>query len=603
MNWEHLRAFLWLRFRIAVNFGKKEGIFAMFLDTLIKIVILVGVIGAFIIGIILGLVAMYEAQPVRVMMIWDVLLFMCIFFLMIGVMTELQSTDILSLDKFMHLPVSMNGAFMVNYLASCLTLGVLTFLGMMLGIVIGSVVSNGVKSVLLVPLILGFFIMVTALIFQFKRWLASMITNPKRRQTIIVMLTMGFVLVMMSPAFLGMLVNKKTTTENPDVVTQGQQESDAEQGQRRRRGGPFNNLSMSERQLLVNRVQFANTVLPPGWLAHGAVSLHEGRLLPLLLCITGMTLIGGFSLQRSFRTTMDMYQGKFSSGQAGTGSPESEKKKVAPGKKRKGNLEWLFRIRFPGISDRASAIFTAGIISMCRIPQVKMLLLTPVIILIIFSGFIANMKVQEELFMPTLTAMGMVLFAMFTGLVGIISNLFAFDRDGYRLYILSSVPRRDILLGKNLALLPVAFLLSLVTILVCAWLRPIRFDHLLGLLIQSFSMFFLLCMVGNLTSILVPLIVKPASGMPVKGQGIKTLIQAVATLLFPFIVLVTLIPLGIEYLMFYIGWFARIPPFLVLEGVLLAVVLWLYSFILDWQGELLHAREHKVLDVVTLKLE
>ena len=43
-----------------------------------------------------------------------------LFFWSIGLLTELQRTEPLSLSKFLHLPVSVNGAFLINYLSSLL---------------------------------------------------------------------------------------------------------------------------------------------------------------------------------------------------------------------------------------------------------------------------------------------------------------------------------------------------------------------------------------------------------------------------------------------------------------------------------------------------
>ena len=52
----------------------------------------------------------------------------------IGLITELQRTEPLSLSKFLHLPVSVNGAFLINYLSSLLRLSLIIFVPVMLGV-------------------------------------------------------------------------------------------------------------------------------------------------------------------------------------------------------------------------------------------------------------------------------------------------------------------------------------------------------------------------------------------------------------------------------------------------------------------------------------
>ena len=58
-------------------------------------------------------------------------------------MTELQRTEPLSLSKFLHLPVSVNGAFLINYVSSLLRLSLIVFVPVMLGFCLALVVRQG----------------------------------------------------------------------------------------------------------------------------------------------------------------------------------------------------------------------------------------------------------------------------------------------------------------------------------------------------------------------------------------------------------------------------------------------------------------------------
>ena len=54
------------------------------------------------------------------------------------------------------------------------------------------------------------------------------------------------------------------------------------------------------------------------------------------------------------------------------------------------------------------------------------------------------------------------------------TNQFGFDRDGFRVFVLSPAPRRDILLGKNLAFAPMAMAIAAVILVVVEFLCPMR---------------------------------------------------------------------------------------------------------------------------------
>ena len=92
----------------------------------------------------------------------------------------------------MHLPVSPAGAFLINYVGSSIGLSLILFLPAMIGLGIGLISVAGLLMLLLFPLIAAFFLMVTAVTYQFRGWLASMMTNPRRRRTIIAIVSPCF---------------------------------------------------------------------------------------------------------------------------------------------------------------------------------------------------------------------------------------------------------------------------------------------------------------------------------------------------------------------------------------------------------------------------
>jgi hypothetical protein len=109
--------------------------------------------------------------------------------------------------------------------------------------------------------------------------------------------------------------------------------------------------------------------------------------------------------------------------------------------------------------------------------------------------------------------------------------------------------------------------------------------------------------VSNLLSILAPMPIRPGSLKPVNPKGKALLIHFGFFFLFPIALSPTLIPLGIEYLLSLSGRFTWFPVYLILTVAEFALVTLLYPLILDLEGNLLHRREQRILEIVTSKIE
>src|SRR5439155_917075 len=64
---------------------------------------------------------------------------------------------------------------------------------------IGLIVSHGPLMLLELPLVAAAVFALTAVTYQFQGWLASLMANPRRRRTIIVLVTGGFILIAQLP--------------------------------------------------------------------------------------------------------------------------------------------------------------------------------------------------------------------------------------------------------------------------------------------------------------------------------------------------------------------------------------------------------------------
>jgi hypothetical protein len=347
------------------------------------------------------------------------------------------------------------------------------------------------------------------------------------------------------------------------------------------------------RQRVKRVARLANLCVPIGWLPLGVMSAAEGDVRPSLLGCLGMTLIGSASLWRAYRATVRQYQGQATN--VKTRPARAAEPAARRGKPRKLWLE----LRLPGLSEPVSAIALGGLLTMVRAPEVKMVLLTPLLMIPIFGAILVQGRQAVPELVRPLFATGAIAIILF-GLLQLMVNQFGFDRDGFRVYVLSAARRRDILLGKNLAVLPVATALALLLLPAVVWFYPLRLDHALALIPQFVSMYLMLCMLTNPLSILAPYAL-PAGTM--KPSNVKVGIVLVQVLVFLFVFPLTqgltLLPLGLEAFANLMGWAQGVPVCLLLSLAGCALVILIYALSLEWLGALLLAREQRILEVVT----
>jgi hypothetical protein len=378
-------------------------------------------------------------------------------------------------------------------------------------------------------------------------------------------------------------------------------------------------LGRQQTQRAERIASWLNLYIPIGWLPYGAMSCAVGNVWPALLGTLGAGLIGAVSLLRSYRTTMRLYTGQFTSGKV------RREPAIAAVRTKPADMKFLER-RLPGLSEHASAIALANFRSITRAPEAKMLLLTPAILVIVFGSMLLTGSVTpQEQFRP-LIGFGTIATIQLT-IMQLIGNQFGLDRDGFRVLVLSAAPRRDILLGKNLSIAPLSLVLGAIALVMLQALYPMRTIHLLATLAEFAAMFLICGLIGNFTSILAPMPVAAGSLKPVHPKVIPVLLQFLFFLIFPVVFGIAMFPLGLELLFGYLndraeagklpsggmfgleplshhlGWLASIPIYLLSALVQLAIVCWAYRYVIRWQGGLLQRREQKILSVVTSKIE
>lgn len=618
MNWQHLQAVVWLRWRLLKNEYRRAGAFNAVLMSIFMIGTLITAIPLLITCFVIGTSLIPKATPAHLLYAWDVIVLGFLMTWGLGVLIELQRSDPLSLAKLLHLPISANGAFLINYLSSLLRLSLIIFLPITLGFSLALVSVKGMALFPVFPLLAAFLLMVTALTYQFQGWLATLMSNPRRRRTVVMTATFLFILIFQVPNFLNLVApwgaqhRAKQSTALTQELGQLEQafrarEFDAQEYLRRQEDLIKNHKLASKQADRVtmkrweNTTRLVNIILPIGWLPLGVMTAAEGRGLPAILGVLGMTLIGSASLWRAYSSTIALYQGQ-PTNRSGRPALTPELASAAQAQTQanaRPRAASLLEARLPGLSEPVAAITLGGFRSLLRAPEAKMMLLTPVIFGIIFGSTLWSQRnAIPEPFRPLIAIGGM--FFVLMGTLQLAGNQFGFDRDGFRVFVLSAAPRRDILFGKNLSFAPFTLGMSAVLLLAVQVLCPMRLDHFLAIIPQFLSMYLLSCVFTNLLSIYTPIYIAAGSLKPSNPKLSTILLQLVMFMvLFPLFQVPTLLPLGAEALSKFLGWTQSAPVFLLLALAECAVVVLIYHVSLGWLGDLFQAREQAILETVT----
>jgi ABC-2 type transport system permease protein len=608
VNREHFLAFLWLRWRLRVNQFRKAGTLNTVFFFVFIVLALSAAVGLIVAGFLVGYLAMPQAPPWVHLLVWDGIISVFLFFWTIGLLSDLQRSEALAIDKVIHLPVSPSGAFLINYLSSLFSVTLIMFVPGMIGLILGQVFAGSVRMLLALPLLVAFVLAVTALTYQFQGWLASLMSNPRRRRTVIVIVTGAFILLAQVPNLInvarpweGMTGTdsfkwslEQRAISNADVNAK---KITFEEYTRREKEiqKEFTERRAAETRQTTEKLEYiartASLAFPPGWLAVGAADLAGGSMVASLLAILGFGLIGAFSLRRAYRTTLRLYTGEF------TGQVRQSAAK--PAEPLDPNRVRLVEWRLPWVSEHAAAVALAAFRSLSRAPEAKMALVAPFILLIVFAGGSLSAKADPPAALRPLIAIGTGAMVLLISGVQLIGNQFGYDRTGFRAYILSPVPRRDILLGKNLALAPLGVGMGLLLALLVGTVYPMRIDHYPAAAAQLVSTYMVFCLLANALSIAAPIPMASGSMQPAKVKAVPILLQFLFLAILPLAMIPVLIPIGVEVLLAEVADVRGWPVSLALSLLVLVVTVFVYRVVLRWEGDWLASREQAILEVVT----
>jgi hypothetical protein len=575
MHWSQIQTILWLRWRLTRNQWARGGRVNVVISLVVMALLLLIGVGGGVGGLLAGVFGLGDSSPLVMLGVYDVLTVAFLLFWCIGVLSTMQRSESIDIGKLLHLPISLKSVFLVNYLASHVTLSIIVFLPGMLALAAGLALGGRGMMLLLIPLILGFLFAITAWTYCLRGWLVILMKNPRRYRAVVAGITMASILLSQLPHLLNMKFMPKPRSSSESRQTQ------SERGRSRMLGIP-------------PVVLLAHGVVPPLWVGNGAMALAEGNALPALLAAAASFGIGGLGLARAYRSTRRFYEG------------HGDGKKARPARKERTARSVggrLLERRLPGLSEEAGATALASWRSLTRATEVKTALASNVVMLLMFGGMAVfsrsrDMSLRVQFFYGT----GIALLP-FLGMIFLLTNQFGFDRTGFRTLVLSPMPRSQILLGKNLAVLPIAVVLGVVYLALATIGLGLNVIVATVAMVQLLGAFFLLSIGGNLLSSLLPYRVREGTLAATKVGAARALLNFLAHMACMSVLSVLLLPAVAAALVSSgDGMTARLV-YVVISVAELVVIAAIYRMSLPGLGELLQAREKEILRVVTQEVE
>ncbi|MBM82159.1 MAG: hypothetical protein CMJ78_16455 [Planctomycetaceae bacterium] len=608
---------IWLRQKLLINSWRRHGLLNLILLLSFSITALIGSMIGFTASLTLGSFLFQQVTPDQIMygITAGTVIFLVIW--IFGVLTDLQQTESLSLENLLHLPMSLTGVFLINYFRSWLSLTLAMTVPPMVGLSVAMVIAYGWELLIAMPLLLSFLLMITGVTHLFRGWVAELMANKRRKNTILASIVIVIVLLSQLPMMLQMAFMRNQRSQNQNIYQQeldnlyakinagtvSPQDVQEQMNELSEKAG-FERRRQSDQQLkdIGNVVKTTARWLPITWQAHGIRAAIDGRLLPGVLCSLGMFTIAALALWRSYIGTLRIYRGTYTSAKAISQRAEAPAAEVSNGKKPKWKSMMTWELPF--LSETTTTITLGSLRSLLRAPESKVLLISPLIFVCIFVGIILGGvpdEIPEQVY-RVIPPAGCV-FALFT-MMQILQNQFGYDRAGFRVFVLAPVDRRDVLLGKNLAIAPLMLTTCLALSTAATIAFPVGVWDFFANVMFSVVAFLLFCLPGNAISILAPIAMKPGSLAGANPSFITFVIQFVAYMLFPFLLLPMAAPLAVDILLKEFEIISEsIPLYFLLLIVELPLIALLYLWVMKALGHLLEKRELRILEIVAQKVE
>ena len=543
MNLNQFMALVRLRFQLSLNQIRKGGAVNSILASIISVGLIIFAISSFLGTIVFGGVWLRQLEVDRILGLWNIVVMGFLTMWSFYLMNRIHQNDVISMDKLLHLPTTFHGAFLLNFLSTFTNLTMLSVAPTIIGLAIAMPIARGWSLAIAIPLTLSFLFMVVAITYQLRSWLSEKMQNKRTR---------GMLMAVLPLIFIGLFIASIELTK-----------------------------SHSLKDWL--------TEIPLGWLPSGIVNAEAGNLISGAIGTLTMSAIGCVSLFFAYQSSMRKFTGAGSSNTSG-----SSKAVVASNW---GDSRMFSPIPF--VSQPVAAIAIGTMQSLRRSPEIFAAML-PVIVLVIFgTPYLIGMEgyVLPDWMAGTLQP-GLITVALL-GFPAFLFSTFSYDRDGLRAYILSPIPREDILFGKNLAIGIATVAMGWLTMIVAQCFFPTGPLWFLGSLISLPASYLLLCIAGNAVSIFYAVGLKRGSMTPVNAQVIPIVALYLGVLFGPILALLpTMAAFSIALLLEPTTGFSMGFLYVFLSILSLCLSWWVYRKSLILFGPLLWSRETGILNVV-----
>lgn len=522
------------------------------------------------------------------LLIFDALLVFFLFLWLWGLLFELQRDDIIDFRKMLYLPVSLTAVFGLNFLASLLSPSLLFFVPCSMALILGLTTRHGMHMLAALPLALFYFLALGAWAYYVRGILAILMENKRRRRLILTMIPVAIVVI----------------SQTPNMIMQArrQQEAPQQEEQEQARKEPPNsilppNLDNLERRVTGSQADFerwvltSHAVLPVAWLPLGLWRLAQGQAGAAAFASGGLILFSALGLGLGYRSTVRHYLG------AGTG--KERKRQPSPKRERETRPGTLTLKRLPLLDDDSSAMTMACFLTFLRHPNVRMMLVMPLVLgtmlLVMHQNALGEDGDHRWL------SVAVVVWPLLNFSV-VLFNVFGVDNQAFRGLVLLPTARHKYLLAKNLALFPFAGGLALVFVAAAALLLRLPLNTVFIAVLQVFQLYLTYCIIGNLLSVFMPYRLARDTMRPGRRRPLQILIGILTALLMGVMVLPGAFCLYVDDLAADFG-YGGLPLGILGAAALLAATVLVYRVALRHTGDLLLAREHRVLGALAVAEE
>ncbi len=170
VNLRHLTAIVGMRLQMMLNRFRKSGQANWIITGILAALARLCSFGSFVFAVGWGNFLIAKLEPFYVIYVWDAVVMLFLLTWNIGLINELQRSEMLSLKNLLHLPISLSSAFFLNYTSSPASLTVLLCLPTMYGLCLASVLQFGIKSLVTYRIWMS---LRTRVLVVHYRWLAT----------------------------------------------------------------------------------------------------------------------------------------------------------------------------------------------------------------------------------------------------------------------------------------------------------------------------------------------------------------------------------------------------------------------------------------------